>query len=293
MNKKNFKIILVFLPLVFLILVIFLFLTVILIYRVNSDYGFILSQKIKSHAYFLQEEQYNEKYSLNKNFGEFCYRFYGDELNTKKIHLSLDEQMIRGSVYARANLYGGKVDPKTLNLEIDNQPATWHWKWYNWFGIGLDKVYQQTLEEMVNSPLPVLQSNEIKSNFQYDEVVKEKIGVNGGILQNADKSVVVTIPPLQEETEFTLSFKKSDFEVKSGVGSPITINISPDINLTDSVTPIKIKIKYDAKYNLPVGYLVDKNNKLQSVDIGELDKEKHYFALYTLHGGDYSWIYAN
>jgi hypothetical protein len=63
--------------------------------------------------------------------------------------------MIRGSVYARANLYGGKIDPKTLNLEIENEPATWHWRWYNWLGIGLDKVYQQTLEEIVNSPLPV------------------------------------------------------------------------------------------------------------------------------------------
>ncbi|MBI4779497.1 hypothetical protein HY797_03540 [Candidatus Falkowbacteria bacterium] len=153
--KKKFKIILIFLPLMFLTVIIFLVLIVIIIYKTNPDYGFALSQKIRSHAYFLSEKEYNEKYNLNKNFGEFCYHFFGDELKTKKARLSLDEQMIRGTVYAGANLYGGKIDPKTLNLEINSQPATWHWKWYNWLGIGLDKIYRQTLEEMVNSPLPV------------------------------------------------------------------------------------------------------------------------------------------
>ena len=155
MNKKFFKIIFLFLPLTFLIIIIFLISVIILIYKTNPDYGFVLSQKIRSHAYFLQEEQYNEKYSLNKNFGEFCYRFFGDELNNKKIRLSLDEQIIRGSIYAYGNLYSGKIDPATLDMKINDQPATWHWKWYNWLGIGLDKVSRQTLEEMVNSPLPV------------------------------------------------------------------------------------------------------------------------------------------
>lgn len=153
-TKIFFKIILTFLPLTLLVIFIFLAATVISIYKTNPDYGFILSQKIRSQAYSLSEAEYNKKYSLNKNFGEFCYRFFGDELKTKKIRLSLDEQKIRGSAYAYGNLYGGKIDPKTLNLEIESEPATWHWRWYNWLGIGLDKVYRRTLEEMVNSPLP-------------------------------------------------------------------------------------------------------------------------------------------
>jgi hypothetical protein len=143
------------LPLFLLLIIVVLLATIVINYKINPDYGFILSQKIRSHAYFLSEKEYNKQYNLNKNFGEFCYRFYGDELNTKKIRLSSDEQMIRGSVYARANLYGGKIDPRTLNLEIESEPATWHWQWYNWFGIGLDKIYQQTMGEMINSPLPV------------------------------------------------------------------------------------------------------------------------------------------
>jgi hypothetical protein len=153
--QKKFKIILVFLPSALLIIVFLLLAMVIFNYKSDSDYGFVLSQKIRRHAYFLSEAEYDEKYDLNKKFGEFCYRFFGDELDSKKIRLSLDEQMIRGSVYANADVYEGKIDPKTLSLTINDRPATWHWRWYNWFGVGLDKVFQQTLEEMVNSPLPV------------------------------------------------------------------------------------------------------------------------------------------
>lgn len=153
--KKTFKLILVLLPLALLAIMIFLIFMVISIYKTNPDYGFALSQKIRSQAYFLSEAEYNKKYKSDKNFGEFCYRFFGDELKTKKIRLSLDERKIRGTVYAEANLYGGKIDPQTLNLEVEGQPATWHWHWYNWLGLGLDKIYRQTLEEMVNSPLRV------------------------------------------------------------------------------------------------------------------------------------------
>lgn len=135
--------------------------------------------------------------------------------------------------------------------------------------------------------------NLTSSNFQYDEIIKSKIGIAGGIIQNAEKSVIVTVPPLKQETEFILSFKKSDFEVKSGIGSPVTISVYPDINLMDSPTPITIKVKYDARYNLPVPYLIDENNKLHVVDLKGIDKENHYFTMYTFHGGDYSWIYAN
>lgn len=152
------------------------------------------------------------------------------------------------------------------------------------------------LYKMPNS-LQIQQSNPRDNvstvNFQYDEIIKSKIGVNGGILQNSEKSIIVSIPPLKKETELTLSFKKSNYAVRSGVGSPITINILPDINILDSPIPISIKVKYDSQYNLPVAYLIDKKNNLHSVDIGKIDKVNHYFTMYTFHGGNYSWIYVN
>ena len=142
-------------------------------------------------------------------------------------------------------------------------------------------------------PLRVDQADHTESGFDFSEVVRMKIGTNGGILQNTEKSVIVTIPPLQQETEFTLSFKKSDFEVRSGVGSPVTIGIDPDIDIMRSHVPINIKVMYDARYDLPVPYLIDKENKLHLVGIGKMDRENHDFTMYTFHGGDYSWIYAN
>jgi len=151
LNKKSLKNILFFLPIFLLSIELSLFIMVVVIYKTNPDYGFILSQKIRSHSYDLSEKQYNKEFNLNKNFGEFCYRFFGDELKTKKVRLSLNDKTIRGSVYSQANLYAAKVNPETLDLNIENNPTIWHWKWYNWIGIGLDKVHQQTLEEMVNS----------------------------------------------------------------------------------------------------------------------------------------------
>lgn len=149
-------------------------------------------------------------------------------------------------------------------------------------------VVKSSIELDLNQP--TVQTKE--DNFQYGEIIKSRIGAGGGILQNTDKSVIVIIPPLKQETEFTLSFKRSDFEVRSGQGSPLTISIYPDISFADLSRPISIKIKYDARYNLPVPYRIDEENKLQSVDIEELDKENRYLTMYTFRGGNYSWIYA-
>lgn len=106
----------------------------------NTDFMFLLSQKLRKDAYIMTETRYNKEFNQNKNFGEFCYRFFGDELRNKKIRLSLDEQKIRGMAYANGNLYGSKINPQSLEMEMDDQAIAWQWKWYNWLGIGLDEV---------------------------------------------------------------------------------------------------------------------------------------------------------
>jgi len=142
-------------------------------------------------------------------------------------------------------------------------------------------------EEAKDSP----QFFALGKDFQYGEVIKSKIGIKGGIIKNADETIRVIIPSLKEEREITLSFKKSTFEVNDGIGSPVTISISPDINLMRSPIPIKIKVKYDTKY-LPVPYLIDDKNKMNLAQLTALDKETHYFTIDTFHGGDYSWVYT-
>lgn len=131
-------------------------------------------------------------------------------------------------------------------------------------------------------------------NFRYDEVVKARIGAVGGVLENADKSIVVTVPSLNPERELTLSFKKSDYPVNDGVRSPITIRISPDVDLMSSTIPMKIRVKYTyiADHDLPIPYLIGQDDKMDLVDLGELDQQNHYFTIFTFHGGDYSWVYA-
>jgi len=128
-------------------------------------------------------------------------------------------------------------------------------------------------------------------DFQYGEVIKSKVGIKGGIIKNADETVMVIIPSLKAEREITLSFKKSNFKVNDGIGSPVTICLSPDINLMPSPHPIKIKVKYDTKY-LPVPYFIDDKNKLHVAQLMGMDKETHYFTIDTFHGGDYSWVYV-
>jgi hypothetical protein len=142
-------------------------------------------------------------------------------------------------------------------------------------------------EEAKNSP----QFFALGKDFQYGEVIKSKIGIKGGIIKNVDETVIVVIPSVKQEREFTLSFKKSTFEVKDGFGSPVMICISPDISLMDPPIPIKIKVKYDTKY-LPVPYLIDDKNKMHVAQLAAIDKETHYFTFDVFHGGDYSWVYA-
>jgi hypothetical protein len=65
----------------------------------------------------------------------------------------------------------------------------------------------------------------------------------------------------------------------------------------DSPTPIKIRVKYDDKIDIPtpyipVPYFIDEKNKLDVAQLSELDQENHYFTIDTFRGGDYSWIYA-
>jgi hypothetical protein len=152
------------------------------------------------------------------------------------------------------------------------------------------------LGEKPEKPMPSdpVEVGSEKSEFRYDEVVRAKIGADGGTLRNADGSVVVTVPPLDREKEVVLSFKRSDFQARAGIASPVTVRLSPDAILpADATVPISIRVKYDPRYTLPVPYLIDGKGRLQLVDIESLDRNGHSLAMATFHGGDYSWIYAD
>ena len=64
--------------------------------------------------------------------------------------------------------------------------------------------------------------------FRYDEVVTAMIGASGGVLANADRSIVVTIPPLSRDTACTLSFRKNSYPARSGMWAPVIFRLMPD-----------------------------------------------------------------
>ncbi|HAM88948.1 MAG: hypothetical protein US83_C0002G0048 [Candidatus Falkowbacteria bacterium GW2011_GWC2_38_22] len=125
---------------VFLALLGVVSLIVVLNYIFSTNYKLFLSQKTRSDAWTFLEKTYNNEFSQNKNFGEFCYRFRGHELDNNNIPLSIDEQKIRGTVYAEGNIFEANVDPKNMSLEIGQ--SSWQWKWYNWLGFGINKDSQ-------------------------------------------------------------------------------------------------------------------------------------------------------
>ena len=109
-------------------------LIVIFNYTFSANYKLFLSQKLRADAWASLEKTYNAKFNQDKNFGEFCYRFRDHELDNNKISLSVDEQKIRGAVYAERNIYEANVDPKDMSLEIGQSSR--RWRWYNWLGFG-------------------------------------------------------------------------------------------------------------------------------------------------------------
>ncbi len=140
----------------------------------------------------------------------------------------------------------------------------------------------------------------VQSGFDYNEVLTAAVGRQGVVLKNKDGSVVVTIPPLTKDTQISVSFKQSDYKVSSGVRAPMTIVISPDVDImslyagdANTVKPITINAAFDAIYNLPVPYLINTNGRLSAANIDSLDNIAHRFVISTFHGGNYSWVYAN
>jgi hypothetical protein len=110
--------------------------------NIGENYMLLLSKEFRQTAYFTIQKNYNQEFNMNKNFGEFCYRFFGNEIADKKIGVSLADQKIMGTVYANNNIYGAEVDPATLQLEMGPKLAGYDLKWYNWLGFGLDKLGQ-------------------------------------------------------------------------------------------------------------------------------------------------------
>ncbi len=120
----------------------------------GSRYTYILSDKTALDGWQEYEDYYNKEFSIDKEFGQFRRQFISNELVEGKLKNLGDERIIKGVVFQDGQRYGAEINLDTGEINVNEKLLTWHWHWYNWLGIGLDKIKQQTLEEMVNEPLP-------------------------------------------------------------------------------------------------------------------------------------------
>ncbi len=120
----------------------------------RHNYIFALSEKTSLDGWIVKESFFNDKFNKNKKMGEFRREFVKNELDDKRLLSNKDPKMIGGKIYVNGGIQGAEINPETFDIVIKEQPITWRWRWYNWVGIGIDKVHQQTVEEIVNTPLP-------------------------------------------------------------------------------------------------------------------------------------------
>ena len=125
----------------------------------NSRFSYILSEKTALDGWQEYENYFKSNFDKNKEMGEFRRKFISNELSEGKLKNYNDEKIIKGIIFKDGKRYKAEINPETLEISISKQPLIWHWHWYNWLGIGIDKVHQQTIEEMVNAPLPVKKKN--------------------------------------------------------------------------------------------------------------------------------------
>ena len=121
----------------------------------NSRFTYILSEKAALDGWQEYENYFKSNFDKNREMGEFRKRFISNELLERKLKIYNDEKSIKGIVFQDGQRYKSEINLDTLEISISEQPAIWHWHWYNWLGIGIDKVHKQTVDEMINTPLPV------------------------------------------------------------------------------------------------------------------------------------------
>lgn len=130
------------------------------------------------------------------------------------------------------------------------------------------------------------------------EIFSAEIDANGGVLQGEDSSgqwVIINIPSgaVKQRTKIDLTFEKSAYQAKSGIKSPLTFKITPDISFEQ---PVRITVLYEKKYSCDkiiviTPYLIEADNTLRPAQLVGLYKNQNIFTMDTFHGGAYSWIY--
>lgn len=104
------------------------------------NYILALSEKTSLDGWRVKERHFNTEFSRDREFGEFRRVFVKNQLSDKKLSSHKDPKTIGGKIYTDGKIYRAEINPETFDILIHDQPVIWKWHWYNWLGIGIDKV---------------------------------------------------------------------------------------------------------------------------------------------------------
>lgn len=148
-----------------------------------------------------------------------------------------------------------------------------------------------------------LMANSLKpAYFEHGQtiVVKSfKVNDSGGLLEIGNlgtpiDGMVIEIPKGALDREVTLSVGYNDgmLNLRAGKSSGIVVVLSAD-SLSSFQKHITIKVRFNPSINPKtiVGYEIDKQGRLHSIDIGSIEKEIGVVSFFTFKPLMFTWVY--
>jgi len=126
-----------------------------------------------------------------------------------------------------------------------------------------------------------------------------KVNINGGLIRITNTgtaldgaTIEIPIGALEKEVTLSIGYDTGIVNLNSGKGSGsvIVLTTTPDIVFKK---PVKIKVRFDRNVNAKtiVGYEIDKQGRLHSIDIGSINNDSGVVSFYTFKPLIFTWIY--
>lgn len=126
-----------------------------------------------------------------------------------------------------------------------------------------------------------------------------KVSINGGLIEinNTGTPVdgtTIEIPygSLEKEVMLSVGYDDGILSLRSGKGSGVVtvLTTTPETSFQKPVT-IKVRFKPSIMPKTIVGYEIDKQGFLHSLDIGSIDKTSGTVSFYTFKPVMFTWVY--
>jgi len=110
----------------------------------NSSLNYALMKKTKLDLL----RKIDQSLDGDINYGELCLGVNSNQFKNNTINFN-EQKSLTGTYYSNGKTAVVLVDFANEKISILSS-VPWHWSWYNLLGIGLDKIYQPAISEVVN-----------------------------------------------------------------------------------------------------------------------------------------------